>query len=272
MKNVFKKITTAIIASSLTLTFSFTTFAEALPQKTQSTYQELQNTTNRRIYDFTSDGAKGTHEFITVQAMTILGNDKGNNFKNLIKNYEPTLRQYCDKPDKDENQWAFAYHFYNPYTGLNYLPSILPQSKTTALTKFEEHAANAVSSYRTDRTYSMQELGRACHFLEDVNVPYHSANLIAVLSTHSQYEQFVQDHQTSYALNSTDKYGNYYSENFNDYCYDILNDCAKYSYSFKDEVQKSESSWDSVANVTVKYAEGYVAAFFYRFLHEVGEI
>ncbi|URZ18751.1 phospholipase C [Clostridium felsineum] len=260
MKNVFKKVTTALLASALTITFSFTAFAETPKTITPS-----------RTYGFTSDGAKGTHEFITGHAMAILGNDKGANLEKLITNYEPIVKQYCDQPDKDENQWAFAYHFYDPYTNKNYLPSILPASKITALTKFEEHACNAVASYKTDRTYSMQELGRACHFLEDVNVPYHSANMIAVLTTHSQYEQFVQDHQADYAINTTDKYNNYYSEDFNSYCNDILNDCAKYSYSFKDQVKSSSDSWDSVANVTVKYAEGYVAAFFYRFLHEVGE-
>lgn len=148
----------------------------------------------------------------------------------------------------------------------------MSQSKITALTKFKEHSLNAINNYKTNKTYAMQELGRASHFLEDVNVPYHAANMIAVLSTHSQYESYVEKHQNEYATNTSTKYNNYDSESFTEYCSDILNDCAKNAYSYKDTVKKGKKAWSPVANNTVKYAQEYLAAFYYRFLKEVGEI
>lgn len=284
MKKILKNTTTVILSLLLTLNFSCTCFGKSIGKceaenntyelevKQETNYSSNNCLTSRPIMFFTSDGEKGTHEFIVKQALMILKNDKGENVQGLIKKYESTLKEYCDKPDKDEKDFVFAYHFYNPYTGENYLPSFLKQSKITALIKFREHAENAVSNYKTNKDLAMEELGRACHFLEDVNVPYHAANLVAGVSTHSEYEQFVQDNQQHYGINTSDKYNNYSSLAFDNYCNNILNNCAKYAYSFKDNVVNDKNSWNSVADKTVKYAQQYVAAFFYRFLQEVGEI
>lgn len=284
MNKKAKRNTAIVLGLLLSLNFSYTCFAKStneLENKQRTRYTSTKELLRGNNYSpskfkayFTSDAEKGTHQFIVRQALIILKNDKGDSVgvQKFIRENESILNEYCAKPDKDEDDYGFAYHFYNPNSGENYLPSFLPQSKITALIRFREHAENAVNNYKTDKELAIEELGRACHYLQDVNVPYHAANLIAGLSTHSQYESFVENHEQNYVVNTSDKYTKYSSFDFDDYCNSILKDCAKYAYSFKDSVVNDENSWNSVADKTVKYSEQYVSAFFYRFLQEVGEI
>lgn len=46
----------------------------------------------------------------------------------------------------------------------------------------------------------MEELGRALHFLQDVNVPHHAKNAIAVITNHSEFESLAEENMESYAV------------------------------------------------------------------------
>lgn len=93
---------------------------------------------------------------------------------------------YCVKPDEDETYGAYKYHFYNPVTGLNFMGE-----NDSALTRFVDHFNRALhymklyyqamangnlEKARAYRRRAMEELGRALHFLGDLNTPVHTNN------------------------------------------------------------------------------------------------
>lgn len=217
-----------------------------------------------------SHGPNDSHEQFAGQALKILENDKGSEAVQIYRDSKTLLLQYCDKPDSDEADYAFAYHFYNPYTKKNYLPSFLPASNTTGMTKFQEHMKNAVSNYNLNKTYSMEELGRAIHFLTDINVPHHAANLIAGLSSHTQYESYISKNNSLFFVNTSNAYDKYSSYGFNDYCTAIFDECAKNAYEYRSVRDSYDSSdWEKAARPTLKLAQEDIASLLYRFEKEV---
>ena len=218
----------------------------------------------------TSGGPTESHQQFTGQALKILTSDKGSTVAKSLNDNKALLLEYCDKPDSDENGYIFAYHFYNPYKKLNYLPSFLDASKVTALTKFQEHMKNAVINYNSNKNYSIQELGRALHYLEDINVPHHAANLIAGLSSHSSYESYVNDNDSLFFINTSNAYSKYSSYEFNAYCTAIFDECAKNAYSYKDLANTyTTSNWKTAATNTLKLGQEDMAALLYRFIQYV---
>ncbi|MBD7913139.1 MULTISPECIES: zinc dependent phospholipase C family protein [Clostridium] len=219
-----------------------------------------------------SNGPNDSHEQFVGQALKIIENDKGSNAVIFYNDNKKLLLEYCDKPDSDEADYAFAYHFYNPYTNKNYLPAFLSASKITAMTKFKEHMGNAVESYNSNKTYSMEQLGRAIHFLTDVNVPHHASNMIAGLSSHSQYEKYISKNNSLFFVNTSDAYDKYSDYSFDQYCTEILNECAKNAYSYKAVCNSYDSSeWEKAARPTLKLAQENIASLLYRFEKEVSK-
>lgn len=123
-----------------------------------------------------------THKYITQSSLKIISElddkdeqqssrDSVSGFFKNIKNDWDLIAEYSVKPDEDENQGLYKYHFYNPVTERNFM-----NEKTTALSKFVSHFNSAVKHYKEkEKTISYQELGRAIHFLEDLNTPVHTA-------------------------------------------------------------------------------------------------
>lgn len=219
-----------------------------------------------------SNGANNSHEEFTKQSLKILQNDKGQAVSAFYSKYKNTLLEYCVKPDKDEIGYAFAYHFYDPNSNKNYLPSAVPASKTTALVKFKDHMKNAVNNYKTNKEFSMQELGRALHFLEDVNVAHHAANLIGGITSHTQYEKYIDKDETKYFVSTSNAYNKFSNYNFENYYIALFNECARYANSFKDTAKSyKEADWDKVARPTLKLCQEDMASLLYRFEKEVSK-
>ena len=112
--------------------------------------------------------------------------------KQLADNYKDHIINYSLKPDEDENQGAYKYHFYNPDTERNFAGE-----KETALKKYKIRFENAIrgcleatllkslggyddalNKNKEDLklTYDLifEELGRSIHFLEDLSTCVHS--------------------------------------------------------------------------------------------------
>ncbi|WP_164508957.1 zinc dependent phospholipase C family protein [Clostridium rectalis] len=286
---MFKKINIFLITLCSIFTFNNTCYAKVTPYTTKENIKDctliripLEKDDGSIIYipsdKFFASGNEGySHQFFLNQSLNILKNDKGDKVFNLLEPYKKTIMSFSDKPDKDEKDYGFAYHFYNPYTGRNYLPKYINASYETGLVRFENHTKNALQNYKNNRSYSMEELGRACHFLEDINVPHHSANLVAVLSTHSQYEDFINERNQDYVVSTSDKYNEFSSLSFENYCTQLFQDCAKHSYKYKDLANAKKGlkgdteKWNIAAKETTKYLQEHLSAFFYRFLKEVEE-
>lgn len=215
------------------------------------------------------NGIDHTHQFLVARGILILENDKSWEIaKHLYKdNGARIIMEYADMPDKDEIGVLFAGHFYNPYTGQNFLG----QTSPTAKTNFLQHTEKAVSNFNTDKKFAWQELGRALHYLSDMNQPHHASNKVAVLTNHADFENWVDKRRIKYGIKSSSKYGDYLEDPFETYCSKIADDSAKNAYDYKDAASCTFPlfkyiKYDYAARNTLPYAQEVIAAFLYRFL------
>lgn len=123
-----------------------------------------------------------THKFITNIAC-----QKYNAFN------KDELIEHCIKPDIDETEGAFKYHFYNPVTRKNF-----NGGRTSALTKIIEHYNKAIELNFKKDIKSIEELGRALHFIQDICTPVHTyyedtTDAINRLSQHQSFEKHVDN-------------------------------------------------------------------------------
>ena len=125
--------------------------------------------TNLGVLSFSSS----THEYTTLRGIEIYKENFKKSFDSLYdQNFESQLKIYCTKPDDDENDGAYKYHFYNPATGKNF-----NGEDESALKRFIDHYNKAVSLYKSGNKFnSYEELARSLHFLEDMNTPVHTNN------------------------------------------------------------------------------------------------
>lgn len=223
-----------------------------------------------------------THGYIVNHALTLINRDKGSDIYFKLQPYKDTLLKYCDMPDKDEIWWGNAYHFYNPYTGYNYYPWPTPESvrKKTAMVMFKEHSVDAKELYlKGEYMDAFEKLGRAIHYLEDVNVPHHAANKIAVITNHTQFESYVLENQNKYKASQGTQYALFQGLGWEDYCGKLLHHSALHAYSYVDDAtytdgddEEDEARWAVAGEATVENAQEAVAAYLYNFLKEVNAI
>lgn len=135
-----------------------------------------------------SENNYGSHGLIATMGITIAGGKKSaiNEYFNLTRTQ--WLIEYSVMPDIDEKSNLYECHFYGE-NELNY-----NDGTDTAYTRFLSHYNAAVSQYNSGNYLgSTQELGRAIHFISDINNPHHASNAVAVLSYHTQFEDYVED-------------------------------------------------------------------------------
>ncbi len=222
-------------------------------------------------FAWSSGGIDRTHQVLVDQALLLLRADKGDKTANLLTAYRTTILAYADWPDTYENDGGlYSSHFYNPNTGKTFLGS------TTALTRFLAHADAAKKSYAKNRTLAMQELGKALHYLADVNEPHHAALLIAVLSNHTQYEDWVDANETTFAIVHAPQYAAVAIDakrSYASYCTALFRLSAFHAYDWADEAKSSDTAlWRASAADSEGYAEDAIAAFLFNFLYAVGAV
>ena len=164
--------------------------------------------------DTGSKWAGNTHRFIVNQAGLILKTDKTATPYNKINelvwdgsknvNAMTVIADYAVLADTLERDFVgvvptFQGHFYGA-NGKNYLG----YSDPTAYTRFNNHYYNAKVHYAANRKFeAYKSLGLSLHYLADLCVPHHAANLIAgPLSYHSEYEAWVNTRYSSYSVTS----------------------------------------------------------------------
>lgn len=158
-----------------------------------------------------------------------------------------------------------------PYTGKTFLGT------TTALTRFTTHANAAKKYYAKNKKQSMTELGRALHYLEDINEPHHAALLIAVFSSHTQYENWIDDNEYRYVIGSIESYKTFITvdakRSYATYCSELFRKAAFNAYSFKDLANTYDPiKWAESAAGTLPFAQESVAVFLYNFFYAVGAV
>jgi hypothetical protein len=181
--------------------------------------------------DHTEDNP-GTHGFITERGLIIL-KKAVSSAKTFYSGYTDDLITGSVLPDEDESTLTsgpYKWHFYGE-DELNYMGQ-----STTAYTKFRNHYNDAVDYYLDgDETAAMESLGRAIHYLEDLNAPHHVLNLIASNSLHTEYEDWVEIHYSDYAISSVSSS----TLNFvkNSTLKEIADDCAEYARPYIDDCE-----------------------------------
>lgn len=240
------------------------------------------------VYGF----ASSTHEYVTRTGLSILhdlgktkedkekDNDKESNTSDQIDEkvksiyddfytdeVKDILLEYCVKPDEDEIEGGFKWHFYNPATELNFMGE-----KESALTKFIKHYNAAVTNYKTGyTTEAFQEFGRSLHFVEDLSTPVHTnyENFMDAgikLSMHVEFEKrcvvvqdmceaTIKEENLKYYLNNTKKI--------------IGKTCAYLSADLFYSLEHKLLPQDIIAKHSVLNAQKVVVGLLNRFHHEI---
>jgi phospholipase C len=203
--------------------------------------------------------------------LTILTNDKGDKTANLLIKYSSIILSNSDWPDSYENDSGlYIGHFYNPNTG----KTIFGLSSPTALSRFLDHTQKAKKYYAKNKDLSMQELGRALHYLADINTPHHAALLTVLNSNHTAFEKFADTTRVNYFVDTTNKYSGLTSKDakkdLNGYSKEIFNLSARHALEYKDQATStSVDDMQIAAKATMEYSQEIMAAYLYNFLRSV---
>lgn len=116
--------------------------------------------------------ASYTHIYATSIGLNVLNNTDAK-FKDFYdKAARDILLDACTKPDEDEIEGLYKGHFYNPVTELNF-----NGEEDSALRRFCNHYNNAVTlCVNGNKKKGIELLGRAIHYMEDLNTPVHTNN------------------------------------------------------------------------------------------------
>lgn len=226
------------------------------------------------------DQQAATHQLITAQAFLTFVSNYG--FYDLSGSdamlYMLTLAAASGLPDKDEiGFFVFAGHFYDPDNEQNYVGDTSPTAKTNA----QDHYTEAYNRLKTnvnmpiwgdDSVYVIEKIGRCLHYIQDACEPHHASNKKAGVSTHSQFESFVNDNIESYIsdLNSTPSY--YYTSARNKSAGELTKQAAQFSKPLYSSVSSLfiRDNWGNVGKMCTTQAVYYSAGIIYKLFHECG--
>lgn len=202
-----------------------------------------------------------THGYITQVACDLLRSDN-TTASSFYAGYRSKLVRGSVLPDDDEKDGNFVWHFYGP-DGTNYLGG-----SVTAYTKCIDHYNRAVSLYNAgSKSAAMEELGRALHYLQDVNEPHHAMNKVAVLTNHIGFEKEAEENRTSYAL--TGLTSSIYSD-ANNSLGTTIDYYARIARGWYDKAASSSANdRASAAGSCMRNAQRATATVLYKFMMEV---
>lgn len=205
-----------------------------------------------------------THGYITQVAYDLLRDDNlaADTF---YSGQRTALVRGSVLPDADETDGVFAWHFYGP-DGTNWQGGSI-----TAYTKCIEHYENAVDLYVAGfESEAMEVLGRALHYLQDINVPHHVMNAIAGITNHKQFENYAEENRYSYEV--TGLTPSIYTDADHSLG-TIIDDYAETARDWYDDAaSNNKSDWDVAAGACVRNSQRATATVLYKFMYDVGFI
>lgn len=215
--------------------------------------------------------ASGFLAYIMANNLLFGGGESGYRLEDLT-----LLANESAQPDADPASVAtmFSGHFYDPDTGLNFLLN----RSNTALTNAEYYYNKAIDEYNSgDRTAAITSLSHSLHYVQDVSVPHHAANKVALLSNHTDYEelasQMILDGEMSFDLESTD----YFTVEFYNNCYantisNLVHKAAVFSKQYIDVATDEENivGQKLVIAATTGMCIIDTSAVLYKFAKEIG--
>ncbi|WP_378954155.1 zinc dependent phospholipase C family protein [Pelosinus sp. sgz500959] len=131
-----------------------------------------------------------THEFCNYQAIAILQNDGFELYAQILTRYITELNAGVYWADKG---WRNVSHYFEPLSGKGLWQF------TTATEAFNGYYQQAINNmHRGNYHQAIFLLGVSAHLLQDLCVPHHAR--AKVFSGHKEYESWVQQHYTNYAI------------------------------------------------------------------------
>lgn len=210
---------------------------------------------------------EGCHEYITSVACVILANDKGffsnNDWDKLYIVLSISVASLL--PDRDEvGIPLFEGHFYDPDTEKSYTNSTSNTAKVNATAQYNMAVAAA---NRGDMDAAYEHIGRCLHYVQDVNVPHHSANITVLNPAHRSFEQFAFNNQESYLSEYESISSGNYSNATTMSVGEITHLAASNSKPMSSQVNNilNKSMWNHVAGACMRNSARYSAIVLYKF-------
>jgi PKD repeat protein len=213
--------------------------------------------------------SQSTHQFIMDCVPTILRNDGYPYLAEYLTGTSLIQMKYGSMR-ADETLWDSREHYMDPSTHEGFLG--FKSGGQLARERFNAavghwNAGNKVSAF--------YELGWATHLVQDLTVPHHAA--LTALDHHSEYEQWVLDHQDDYVVTSGGTYdfsshlpGHYDDESDS---FDWVDYNAHFSIDFFGYVDgpngEDDNNYDFAASALLSRAERTSAGFVFMFLSTV---
>ena len=242
MKNSFKKLVTVILIGVSMATIGCGTFG------------------------FSSD----THQYTTTRGIEICKQVMKDTKKIYTKEVKDQLYKFCTRPDDDEIEGAYKVHFYNPATEKNF-----NGEDDSALYRFKMHYDNALNLYKEGKEMdAISELGRALHFLEDMNTPVHTNNQSFLDSTidvflHTSFEKRCVEVQSEVVSKMLKR-------EFDYYCINTIEQIGKSSAFLANDnfysLYKKKLPRDDIAKNSIENAQKAVAGVLYRFFLDIQKV
>ncbi|MBQ9961446.1 MAG: zinc dependent phospholipase C family protein [Firmicutes bacterium] len=210
----------------------------------------------------------GTHGFIASQALTILENNNSTLDSFFTTARKKEIIKGSFQPDIDGAASLYKDHFYCEDGDGLFGYSL------SAYDNFRNHYNGAVANYQAGNiTEAMNRLGKALHFISDINEPHHSAGVSAINPTgnHTGYENWVESNYSSFKVSSmtTSDLTAYKNTSL----LSIANSSAQHSRGYITQAMStSVSNMRAATNATLPRAQRDAAGVMYKFAKEVGLI
>ena len=202
-----------------------------------------------------SVGKGATHLFCNRQGIEILKNDGKRAQALFLSRYTDDLNRGVIWADRG---WKYFFHYLNPKVNNGYGPY------TNARLECEFYFDKAKYYWsRNNKKKAIFFLGAAVHLVQDLCVPHHSIG--SAFCGHTEYEKWVQEHFTSYEVDSGGIYSSY--ESSGDWVEHNANISRVY-YPYVSFI-RSRRSYDMATKVLLPLAQRTTAGFLSSFLDEV---
>lgn len=242
-----------------------------------------------------------THKMIAQQGVICVKNDsklsEDARFKDNLDLLMKNLTSYKNgavAPDfgtlgKDRDYSLYQDHFYDADSDKNftsYFPYPSYEIKDTAESQGRNYMSQAIAKWKEGKTNekAYEEaaylLGKAMHYLADINEPHHAANVTAGIgSPHMPFEKFAEENKDKYKIDSlgyTTSQGEYaLNSNYKYFTDFVTSQSQKYGKTAKDlysshaKMSNSWADWDYALKESLTNSQKDVASLVYSFLKEV---
>ncbi len=241
--------------------------------------QEESGTINPRWTsgDYNGDTTdSGSHELITARAFGVLFSDIGyiNNDESISMLFALSVSLASILPDTTFNLGAgqaFAGHFYNPDTGKNFLGSTSNTAKNNMIDFYDSAKTAYRNSLDTEDENFITELGKSLHYIQDICVPHHAANVTGLNPSHSQFENYVDENINAFIDSYTTVSSSDYINGIQLSTGDIFDYAANWANDKIESVDNilDKSEWENVGRTASRRAVGFTAIILYKILDDL---